>query len=111
MILYYVQFTAFNRVSITISPCNHTIVTHNCARNKMEINGLHVEEVTVYRHLYGRSEAETYKLDKGRGEAEFLYQRCTVTPETWNPIIPRNKTYIACRKKHRKSPKIDLVNV
>ena len=37
--------------------------------------GLHVEEVTVYRNrrnLHGRSEAETCKLDNGRGEAEFI---------------------------------------
>ena len=33
---------------------------------------LHVEEVTVYRNLHGRSEAETCKLDNGRGEAEFI---------------------------------------
>ena len=34
--------------------------------------GFHVEEVTVYRNLHGRSEAETCKLDNGRGEAEFI---------------------------------------
>ena len=56
------------------SPRNRHIITPH--RN---IKELRVEEVTVYRNLYGRSEAETYKWDKGRGKAEFLYQRCTVT--------------------------------
>ena len=41
-------------------------------RLRMIIEGLHVEEVTVYRNLHGRSEAETCKLDNGRGEAEFI---------------------------------------
>jgi len=52
-----------------------------------------VEEVTVYRNLHGRSEAETCKLDNGRGEAEFIIVgiRSLDTSETWNPIIPRKK--------------------
>ena len=37
-----------------------------------EHEGLHVEEVTVYRNLHGRGEAESCKFNKGRGEAEFF---------------------------------------
>ena len=33
---------------------------------------LYVEEVTVYRNLHGRGEAESCKLYKERGEAEFF---------------------------------------
>ena len=35
--------------------------------------------------------SDTFKLDNGRGEAEFFYRRYTVTSETWNSIIPRKK--------------------
>ena len=74
--------------------------------------GLHVEEVTVYRNLYGRSEAETYKLDKGRGEAEFLYRRCTVRL----PLRHRTRLYPVLKltkhdEKTQKRPKIDPENV
>ena len=60
------------------------------------------------RNLHGRSHSNTFKLDNGRGEAEFIIVGIRSLLRHGTLLYPVKRTR---RKRHRKRPKIDLENV